>query len=83
MYHTYICIVCKAILIDVVFYITYIAQSGNNTLQVIITSDPPVNDNTLCVNETVLLTCQVSDAAQPTYKWSSPELNISDHIVVV
>lgn len=55
----------------------YVAQPGNSSLQVTITSDPP--DNTLCVNETVSLTCQVSNAAQPTYKWSSTKFNISDH----
>lgn len=58
-------------------YIYFVVQS-DDSLQVIIKSDPPINNNTPCVNETVLLTCQVSDAIQPTYKWFTRKLIISN-----
>ena len=44
----------------------------------VITSDPPIDNNTLCVNEVVLLTCHASDAYQPNYKWSSTKSPIKD-----
>ena len=44
----------------------------------VITSDPPIDNNTLCVNETVLLTCHASDAYRPTYKWFSTKAPVKD-----
>lgn len=57
--------------------LNFVAQS-NKFLEVVIISNPPIND-TLCVNDTVMLTCQASSATQPTYKWFSDKFNISDH----
>lgn len=46
------------------------------SLQVVITSDPPIDNNTLCTNEAVLLTCHVSGAAQLAYKWFTTKSTI-------
>lgn len=53
-----------------------IARS-DKSLKVTVTSDLSVN-NTLCEGETVTLKCQVSDVANPSYKWSSNKFNISE-----
>ena len=47
-----------------------------------IISDPLIHDM-LCVNESVLLTCQVTNATQPIYNWTSSgsevKISISSH----
>lgn len=47
-----------------------------------IISDPLIHD-IFCINETVLLTCQVLNATQPIYSWSSSgsavKFSISSH----
>ena len=59
----------------------YVAQSAKR-LNVSIISDPLIHD-ILCVNETVLLTCQVFDATQPIYNWTSSgstaKISVSSH----
>ena len=59
------------------YFITCIAERVLS-LQVTITSDPPTDNNTLCINGAVLLTCHVSDAAQPAYKWFTTKSTIPD-----
>ena len=54
----------------------YIAQS-DKILDVTIIADPPVN-TTLCEDDIITLTCQVSDVTQPLYKWSSSNFDITD-----
>ena len=44
---------------------------------VTVTADPPV-DNTLCEDDIITLTCQVSDVTQSSYKWSSTKFNITE-----
>ena len=52
-------------------------EQSNKVLNVTVLSDPPAG-GTLCVDETVILTCQVSDVTHPSYKWSSTKFNISE-----
>ena len=54
----------------------FVAQS-NEILNVTVTADPPVNTR-LCEDDIITLTCRVSNVTQPSYKWSSTKLNITE-----
>lgn len=69
--------------IHILFFL-YIAEP-DTTLNVTIISNPPIY-STICINETVVLTCQVFNANQPTYIWSSDNFhntNLDESIQVV